>query len=83
MEHKITIYSTATCPSCKLLKDYLREKGFEYENKDVGEDAKAREEMIEKSGGILSTPVVEIDDKVIVGFNREKVDALLGIKASE
>lgn len=79
-EHKITIYSTATCPSCKLLKEYLKDKGFEYENKDVGEDAKAREEMLEKSGGLLSTPVVEIDGKVIAGFDKEKVDALLGIK---
>lgn len=80
MNHKITIYSTSTCPSCKMLKTYLAEKGFEYENKDVGEDDKAREEMIEKNGGMLSTPTVEIDGKIIVGFDKAKVDVLLGIK---
>ncbi|QQG46323.1 MAG: hypothetical protein HYY55_00540 [Candidatus Niyogibacteria bacterium] len=80
MEHKITIYSTSTCPSCKMLKAYLQEKGFGYENKDVGEDAKAREEMIAKNGGLLSTPTVEIDGKIIVGFDKEKVDVLLGVK---
>ena len=79
MEHKITIYSTPTCPSCKMLKSYLEEKGFEYENKDVGEDTKAREEMLEKNGGLLSTPTVEIDGKIIVGFDKSKVDLLLGI----
>lgn len=79
MEHKIIIYSTTTCPSCRILKDYLKEKGFEYENKDVGEDAEAREKMMEKSGA-LSTPVIEIDGKIIVGFDKEKVDVLLGIK---
>lgn len=78
MEHKITFYSTTTCPSCKLAKEYVKSKGFEYENKDVGEDAKAREEMVAKSGA-LSTPVIEIDDKIIVGFDKEKIDVLLGI----
>jgi len=80
MNHKITIYSTSTCPSCKMLKSYLQQKGFAYENKDVGEDTKAREEMLEKNGGILSTPTVEIDGKIIVGFDKEKIDFLLSIK---
>lgn len=80
MEHKITIYGTSTCPSCAQTKSYLKEKGFEYGWFDVGEDAKAREEMMTKNGGMLSTPTIEIDGKVIVGFDKEKVDVLLGIK---
>lgn len=80
MEHKITIYGTATCPACKLAKEYLKSKGFEYEFKNVGEDAKAREEMIEKSGGILSVPIINIDGKIITGFDKEKINALLEIK---
>lgn len=78
MEHKITIYGTATCPSCAQAKEYLDSKNFKYEFKNVGEDAKAREEMIEKNGGMLSTPTIEIDGKIIVGFDKEKVDVLLG-----
>lgn len=80
MEHKIIIYGTSTCPSCAMTKEYLKSKGFEYEFKNVGEDAKAREEMMAKNGGMLSTPTIEIDGKVIVGFDKEKVDVLLGIK---
>ena len=79
MEHKITIYGTSTCASCAQAKAYLKEKGFEYEWHDVGEDAKAREEMMQKSGGMLSTPTIEIDGKVIVGFDKSKVDVMLGI----
>lgn len=79
MEHKITIYSTTTCAFCKLAKEYLTSKGFSYETKDVGENAQARQEMIEKSGAI-STPVIEIDGKIIVGFDKSKIDVLLGIK---
>jgi len=79
MEHKITIYGTSTCASCAQAKEYLKSKNFEYEWHDVGEDATAREEMIQKSGGMLSTPTIEIDGKVIVGFDKSKVDVLLGI----
>ena len=78
MEHKIIFYSTASCSSCKLAKEYVKSKGFDYINKDVGEDAKAREEMMEKSGGILSTPVIDIDGKIIIGFEKSKIDLLLG-----
>lgn len=78
MQHKITFYSTATCPSCKLAKEYVKSKGFDYENKDVGEDAEARAEMLEKSGGILSTPVIDIDGKIVIGFDKQKIDILLG-----
>lgn len=80
MEHKITIYGTSTCASCGLAKDYLKSKNFEYEFLNVGEDDKAREEMIAKNGGMLSTPTIDIDGKIIVGFDKEKVDALLEIK---
>ena len=77
MNHTIIIYGTKTCPSCKLAKEYIKSKGFEYEDKDVGEDAKAREEMMEKNGGMLTTPTIEIDGKIILGFDKAKVDVLL------
>lgn len=79
-KHKITIYGTTTCPSCVQTKAYLKEHGFEYDWHDVGEDEKARAEMLEKNGGFLTTPTIVIDDKVIIGFDKEKVDVLLGIK---
>jgi len=75
---KIKVYSTPTCPYCYTLKEFLKERGFEFEDIDVAQDEKAREYMVEKSGQ-MGVPVVEIDDKIIVGFSREKICKALNI----
>jgi len=76
---KIRVFSTLACPYCVTLEEFLKENGFNFEKIDVGADEKAREEMIERSGQ-MGVPVVEIDGKMIVGFDRKKIIELLGIK---
>jgi len=76
---KIKVYSSPTCPYCVALKNYLKEKGFEFEDIDVSSDFQAAQEMIEKSGQ-MGVPVIDIDGQIIVGFDKEKVDKALGIK---
>ena len=76
---KVRVFSTPTCPYCVTLKEFLSEHNIEFEDIDVAQDAKAREEMIEKSGQ-MGVPVVEIDGNFIVGFNKGKILQLLNIK---
>jgi glutaredoxin len=61
-----------------MAKEYLKKKGFAYEEHDVFKDVARRQEMVQASGQ-LAVPVIRIDDKVIVGFNRAKINELLGI----
>jgi glutaredoxin-like YruB-family protein len=75
----IKIFSTPTCPYCYTLKEFLKEKGFEFEDIDVSQDAVAREEMIKKSGQ-MGVPVVDIDGEIVVGFDKEKICKLLKLK---
>lgn len=75
----IKVYSTPTCPYCVTLKEWLRGKKIEFKDIDVAEDEKERDEMIEKSGQ-MGVPVIDIDGKIVVGFDREKISELLGIK---
>lgn len=75
----IKIYSTPTCVYCNGLKEYLKSKNFEYKDVDVSADEKELEEMVEISGQ-MGVPVIDIDGNIIIGFDREKVDELLGIK---
>jgi glutaredoxin 3 len=70
---KIIVYSTPSCPYCHLVKDYLKDKGVEFEEKDVSVDRVAAREMVEKSGQ-MGVPQIIINDKVIVGFNRDAID---------
>lgn len=78
-EKKIKVYSTPTCAYCLALKNYLRDNNIEFEEIDVASDAKAREEMIKKTGQ-MEVPVIEIGDKIIVGFKKEEIKKLLNIK---
>jgi glutaredoxin 3 len=74
---KIIVYSTPTCPYCNLVKDYLNQRGVEFEEKDVSKDREAAREMIKRSGE-MGVPQVEINGKIIVGFNRDAIDKELG-----
>jgi glutaredoxin-like YruB-family protein len=75
----IKIYSTPFCPYCVTLKDYLRGKKVEFADVDVSENEKERDEMVELSGQI-GVPVVNIDGKIIVGFDKEQIDTALKLK---
>lgn len=73
---KIKVYSTENCPYCVMLKDWLKEKGVEFEEIDVGKNKKAAKEMVEKTGQ-MGVPVTDIDGHVVVGFNKEAIEELL------
>ncbi len=45
---------------------------------NVAEDAEGREELMRRTGQ-LAVPVVVIDDEVVVGFDRPRLSALLGV----
>lgn len=76
---KVTVFGTLTCPWCVKVKNYLKEKNVEFENKDVTFDQNAADEMIKKSG-TMGVPQLWIDEKVVVGFDKETIDQLLNIK---
>ena len=79
MAKKVTIYTTPTCPWCQMAKQYFKEHDVKYNEINVAADyAKARE-MIEKSGQ-SGVPVIEIDGKIIVGFDQPALAKALGIK---
>jgi len=75
---RIKIFSTPACPYCFTLKEFLKEHNFEFEDIDVSQNKEAREEMIKKSGQMV-VPVMEIDNQIVVGFDKEKISKLLNI----
>ncbi len=78
MPKNIKVYSTSTCPYCQMLKEYLTEKKINYLNFDVGQDKDALKEMKEKSGQ-FGVPVIDIEGKIIVGFDKEELNKELGL----
>ena len=75
----VKVYSTQSCPWCKKLKAYLKEHKVSFQDIDVGADQKAGQEMIKKSGQ-TGVPVLDINGKVIVGFDEAEIKKALKIK---
>ncbi len=75
---EVIIYSTPTCPYCARVKAFLESEGIAYKDYNVVQDAKAKQEMIEKSGQ-MGVPVLEIKGKIIVGFDQEAIQEALGL----
>jgi len=72
----IKVYSTPTCPYCHLLKDFLKKRNVRFEDIDVSSDHEAANHMIEKSGQ-MSVPQIEINGRIIVGFDKEAIESEL------
>ncbi len=76
--HKITVYSTQTCPYCVMAKNYFKNKGIEYKDIDVSIDENAAKEMVTKSGQ-MGVPVIDIDENIVVGFRPDVFEHLLSL----
>jgi glutaredoxin-like YruB-family protein len=78
----IKVYSTPGCPWCNVAKDFLKSHNLGFEDIDVSIDEKSAQEMIKKSGQ-MGVPVIEIDDKIVIGFNKPVLEEILGINKTE
>lgn len=75
---KVIIYSTPVCTYCHMAKEFFKEKGVEYVEHDVSTDLAARKDMIDKSQQ-MGVPVIDIEGKIIVGFDKEEIVGALGL----
>ncbi|RMD50899.1 NrdH-redoxin [Candidatus Parcubacteria bacterium] len=75
---KVIVYSTPTCPFCKMAKEFLTENNVEFEDVDVSADQERAREMVEKSQQ-MGVPVIDIDGQIVIGFDQSKLKELLGL----
>jgi glutaredoxin-like YruB-family protein len=73
---KIKIYTTEACPYCGMAKEFLKKSKIDFQEVDVSNNQEAAMEMIEKSGQ-SGVPVIEIDGKIIVGFDLPEIKKAL------
>lgn len=74
----VKVYSTNTWPWCTKVKDYLRSENIPYVEYNVNQDRAAAMEMVQKSGQ-SGVPVIDIDGKIVVGFDKSRIDSILGL----
>jgi glutaredoxin 3 len=75
---RVIVFSTPSCSFCNMTKKYFREKGIKFRDVDVSRDQAAARDMVRRSGQ-SGVPVIDIGGKIIVGFDRPKINKLLGI----
>ncbi len=75
----ITVYSTPTCTYCNSLKNYLSSKKIPFKDIDVSQDQRAAEEMVKRSGQ-QGVPQSIINNELVIGFDKPRIDQLLNIQ---
>ena len=75
---RIIIFTSSSCPWCDRVKQYLREKRFRFRDVNVERDPEGARELRRRK--IMGVPVVLINNRPIVGFDKVKIDRLLEIK---
>ena len=77
MSKNVVVFSSNSCGYCTMAKEYLTEKGVAFTERNVSSDIEARKELMSK--GFMGVPVIYVEDEVIQGFDKAKLDALLGL----
>lgn len=77
-QKNVTVYTTPTCTWCNTIKRHFQEHGIRYREVDVSVDQKAAEEMVKRSGQ-QGVPQTDINGEIIVGFDKNRINTLLGI----
>lgn len=75
---RVIVFSTPTCSFCSAAKKYFKQQGVRFRDVDVSRDSAAAREMVRRSGQ-MGVPVIDIGGKIVVGFDRPRIDRLLGL----
>ncbi|GAB4328875.1 MAG: glutaredoxin family protein [Calditrichia bacterium] len=76
---KVILFTTPTCSFCKAAKRYFIEKKIKFKEIDVSRDERAAKDMMRRTGQ-MGVPVILINNRPIVGFDKPKINQMLGIK---
>ena len=76
---EVKVYSTPTCPYCKIVKKFLEDNSISYRDLNVAEDKAALDDIIKRSGQ-MGVPVIDIDGDLVIGFNQVKLKEKLKLK---
>ena len=75
---KVILYTQPSCPPCEFAKNYLKHHSISFEEKNIARDSRAKKELMNKYDA-FSTPVLVIEEEVIVGFDQERINQLLSL----
>jgi glutaredoxin-like YruB-family protein len=72
----VVVYTTSWCPWCRKTLAWLDERGVDYENRDIESNPAWAQELQRKTGR-RSIPVVDVDGRIVRGFDPGTLEELL------
>lgn len=81
---KVTVYTTATCPYCVMVKRWLDDNNISYQDVRVDTDQEAARKMVALSGQ-MGVPFTTIEKEgetgmsKVLGFNVPQLRTILGV----
>ena len=77
--HKVIVFTSPSCSWCRKVKDYLKKSKVRFTEVDIVKKPDAARD-IQKKTGQIGVPVILIDNRAVVGFNKDKIDRMLELK---
>jgi len=78
-QKRVIVFSTPTCSYCTMAKQYFRRNNIRFRDVDVSKDPVAARDLMRRTGQ-MGVPVIDIGGKMIVGFDKPKINDMLDIK---
>jgi glutaredoxin len=72
----IIIYTKTDCPWCAEVLEFLRNKNIQFEERNVTENLKYMEEMVQKSGQ-NKAPTLDVDGDILADTDAKTVEEFL------
>ncbi len=72
----VIMYSTPSCGFCRMAKSYFQQNKIPFTEYNVASNTEKAHEMVKKSGQ-MGVPVIDVNGKIIVGFDRAAIDQAL------
>jgi len=79
IRHNVIVYTSPTCSWCNAVKNYLKKNRIYFREIDISHDERAARDLIQRTGQ-MGVPQIDIGGRIVVGFDKSKLDKFLGIK---
>jgi len=76
---KVMLYTAPGCPFCVIVKNFLVKNSIAFSEIDISKDKVSALEM-EKKSGQTGVPVVDVEGKIVVGYDLRGLKEALKIK---
>ena len=77
--NRIVVYTSDGCPWCNKAKEYLKGLNISFREVNVSKNQTEAERLVKRTGQ-MGTPQLDINGSYVVGFDKNKIDNLLGIR---